>query len=318
MSFDKLLNTSPESFVDSVINNAEESGTSEASSTDFEFNTSDHSFGVEEEITSNISDAHIEEEIIEEQPEIESASTAKVHDPYSHLNEGEEESDFLSDIDKKRNYLYCQLYVMMMGEGAELVCKLIAGEWGEDASKKYSVNKTKQNEIAKAWAEILNIEMSKKSPKGALTMLIIANFAPLLFMAIKTRVKNNKAKKAAQAEAKHKQYQAEVFESYEEIIQDDSHILTPQNEHVQKKELVKVDHNGTAMVQKDKVQKTEAFNQGRKTKGRKLGRKKNPATGKYEDPIETLKEGDIPKYWVYSWGLKKKINKTQLKKLGHG
>lgn len=311
MSFDNILNTTnSEQLLDDVINNAEADGIQNpAPADDIIFETESPDFGAETENDFYQDTEIIEDEAEEMEPEPEPMGTATIESP---TNESFDD-DFLSDQDKKRNFLYCQLYVLMMGEGAELLCKIIAGEFGEEAGKKYAVSKTKQNEIARAWAEILNLEMSKKSPKSALIMLIVANFMPLVFMAVKTRFQKNKNKKAEEVQRKAKKYKKQVEETRAEIVEE----VEPEKVVIRNKtraDFIPVDEKQTAKVREDQTKSPEPAKENKTTKKKKRGRKKgsakNPNTGKYE-PFSSIEIGKNNKsYYLYSWGERKIVPKS--------
>lgn len=311
---DNLLKDSSTSLVSEVIENAK----SDAKSLpNIEFETSNNDFGAEE--------TDFEEEGTE------------TKEPYSHLNDDTATiSDFnnsdspeiineLSELDKKRNFLYCQLYVLMVTEGSGLAFRLISGDWDDESEKKYSLSKTKQNDIARAWAEILNLEMSVKSPKSALGMLFVSSFIPLLFTALKSRVSKVKAKRDAKKTAENGNFTAPTKEEnirdafnvvngrdieYKETIQEPLYIPLEKVKEVVPVEEIQpiqnfqiVDKKQTAKV--DLGEKIEA-KKGKVSRGRKKGMCKNPNSKKMESPIKTeIING--ANYNVYSWGLKKKI-----------
>lgn len=290
MSFENILNTDSEDLINKVIEN-EETG-----------NNTENINGIEKDFIDDVEPLNEEETGT---PEPTQTETATISEPYSHLNE-ENEVDGLSDQDKKRNFLYCQLYVMMLGEAGEILAKLIAGEWGEEIGNKYTVSKTKQNDIARAWAEILNIEMKTKSPKGALAMLIIANFVPLLFTALKVRFSKVKKKKE---QAKQKKHEPKiVFVNDTPFVEEKT--VQPTKAEILQHDFKKIDDKGTAEIREDKIEeiKTE-LKPTKKKRGRKIGSMKNPETNKFETPIKTETKNGENFYWVYSWGLKKSIPK---------
>ena len=115
-----------------------------------------------------------------------------------------EDFDILSDIEKKRNLLYAEMYVILIDTGAGLALQLAAGDWSEEGEKKYTISKIKRKELAEAWAEILNLEGHKKDPKTALWMMFGSFYLPLLIMAIKERVQKQRKKKEEEAQKKAK------------------------------------------------------------------------------------------------------------------
>jgi len=108
--------------------------------------------------------------------------------------------DVLTDIEKKRNLLYANMYVILVDTGAGLILQLTAGNWNEDADKKYTLSKPKRTELAEAWAEILNLEGHKKDPKSTLWMMFGGFYLPLIIMAVKERITLQREKKKVKAE----------------------------------------------------------------------------------------------------------------------
>ena len=303
-----------QSLIDEVIDNAAKDA-KENPPQDFSFDTENKDFGKE----SAFDDFDlIEGDIMTDDADIlgggsAPSGTATIDEKFS---QNGEIYGGLSDMDKKRNFLYCQLYVLMMGEGMELVCKLIAGEFGEETENKYSMNKTKQNEIARAWSEVLNMEMSVKSPKGALTMLIFANMLPILMLSIKTAYKKRKEKKAAKTQAMQKQYAAPVIEVVEITQQETTQKDAGKKEQPQaqnKPEFEKIDEKGTAEVLKTEIKAETALKKilikKTGTRGAKKGGRKNPNTGKREQ-FKTIIRENGKSFYVYSWGEKKLIPKS--------
>jgi hypothetical protein len=119
------------------------------------------------------------------------------------LESGEEDQsgdfDVLTDIEKKRNLLYAQMYVILIDTGAGLVLQLASGNWTEEAEKKYTISKIKRLELAEAWAEVMNLEGHKKDPKTALWMMFGSFYLPLIIVAVKDRVKLQRDKKEKEA-----------------------------------------------------------------------------------------------------------------------
>lgn len=323
---DDLLNGSAGDLINKIVDNAKNDAVETVKELPkLGFNTNDNSFGAEE----------IESEEVEESEEVKNGA-------YDHLEETEETSSTatiqqnkfddapdtiseLSEVDKKRNFLYCQLYVLMVTEGSVMAFKLLAGDWTEEGDKKYSLSKAKQNEIAKAWAEILNLELATKSPKSALTMLFVSSLLPMLFMALKSRVAVQRDKKDAKKKEETKQYRSDVSEAHKEIIAETIPVkeFVPNKgfymplENVAKIKPVEeippiqnfkiIDDKGTAEVAV--IEKKIPLNKPAEKlmkRGRKKGSAKNPRTKKMEAPthIENI-EG--VKYYAYSWGIKKKV-----------
>jgi hypothetical protein len=318
MSFDQFLN-SEKQLIDQVVENAEQDAVENA--------TVEPNFIMGEDLEGgnttpldeqeNFQDSQpenpyheadiLDEEIFQDQSnENLGGGTATVESPFT---DHEEFVEQLSDLDKKRNFLYCQLYVLMMSEAGELVFKLIAGDLGNDTGNKYTISKTKQNDIARAWAEVLNFEMEKKTPKGALVMMIISTFVPLLVVSIKERVKKNQEKK----KQKHQEYTQEVKEAHEEIIQEAAQVEPDEPPaQILEHDFTNVDDKQTAQVRTDHIEKeieTDlpiVADQQKGKRGAKRGKMKNPLTGKREMYTGIVYKNGKP-YFKYSWGATKII-----------
>ena len=299
--FDNILGE--DTFVKNVVDEAKESVVEEVIS----FNTSDNDFGADTE------------EGFEEIEEGEEIEERKVFEP---IDEGtatiQDKEDFfkeeeLTEVEKKRNFIYCQLYILLAGEGVGLLSKWIAGDWSEEADKKYAITKTKQNEIARAWAEVLNLELKKKSPKNNLWMLIVSAFIPVIIMAGKEGARKRVEKKRKAEEAKKsklkpvvKTEEAKVIEIHKNPeLKKQQEFTTPQKVEV-KTELK------TATITETKEVKEPEEPKKKSKRGRKKGGRKNPKTGKSEGFVKVIMKergGALNPYYVYSWGEEKIVPK---------
>lgn len=314
MSFDEFLNGGNETkFINDIIDNAEaDAKQNEADGISDTPPIDEPNIFYDLNESNPYSEADIlEEEIFKEEQPQEEKSTASIDPDY----ENADYSSPLSDLEKKRNFLYCQLYVLMMAEGGEMVFKLIGGEFGEDVGNKYSLSKTKQNDIARAWAEVLNFEMQRKTPKGALIMLVVSNFLPLLILAVKSRFNKVQEKKKKKQE---QEYRQEVKQAQAEIIEEIAEDIPrgPKKKEAQPT-FEKVDDKGTAEVLSTKVEKVEdlpKINIKKQGRGRPLGQKKNPTTGQNEMPTGIVYKNKKP-YFVYSWGAKHIVPKKHRDKI---
>lgn len=248
-----------------------------------------------------------------------------------------EDFDILTDMEKKRNLLYANMYVILIDTGAGLMLQLASGNWSEDADKKYTLSKPKRMELAEAWSEILNLEGHKKDPKSTLWMMFGSFYLPLIIMAVKERVTSNKNKKAAKEEAAKtkaakvvnitpvpdKQNDlvevAEKLEVATETVEEEKARIAAQVEHANaitesEKEgaeavtILNVVKEKTPPKVEPKIEPKIAPPE-KETRGRAAGTKKNPKTGKFEPP--TRSEGG---YYYYPWGAKVKIKPPRKRK----
>ena len=269
-------------------------------------------------------------------------STAEIID--TDFENENEDFDILTEIEKKRNLLYARMYVILIDTGAGLMFQLTSGNWGEDGEKKYTISKIKREELAEAWAEVMNLEGHKKDPKTALWMMFGSFYLPLLIMAIKDRVQLQRTKKEidekATAAKKLKAVKKIEFEDKQSDLLEVATALeivpreSPEEERARiEKQIeaanaitieenpakfptkdsalllhVAVDEKATATLPAKVVEKAPQAEE-EETRGRKKGSRKNPKTKKFEIPVRVEKG-----YRIYSWGEKKKIPVKRKKK----
>ena len=105
------------------------------------------------------------------------------------------ETNELSEQEKKRNLLFAEMRVQMFTIAGAMACQFLSGEWGEEYEQKYTPSKTKQKELSKCIAEVMNIEMTVKNPRTTMYEMFAVVFAPILFQAGQIGFRKKKEKK---------------------------------------------------------------------------------------------------------------------------
>lgn len=309
MGLDFLENNSS-SLAESVISNAKEDAKDtikEKASESFNFNTKSDDFGKENDT---------ERESSEESKE----SDSKNHSSGSTASFDDEEpkdsidDSGLSDKEKRRNQLTCELYVYLMSLGTEITAKILSGEYD---SNSFEIKKNKQKEIAALWAEVLNEEGKVKSPRSALNGILVGATLPILVSALQIALNKRRAKK------EQKKRPFEGFKGTENKTEEKAPESEFTNQGGTKKgfsgnqiedaeiisETYEKGEKGTAEIKKDpENEKTDSKPQEKtERRGRIKGKRKNPNTEKYEYPTKLINKANGLPYLVYSWGEQKVI-----------
>ena len=212
----------------------------------------------------------------------------------------------LSEQEKKRNLLFAEMRVQMFTIAGSMACQFLSGQWGEEYESKYTPSKSKQKELAKCIAEVMNIEMKVKNPRTTMYEMFAVVFAPLLFQAGQIGFRNKKNKK--------EQAKMQVIKTYAQPQQPQQ----PQEENNFNSPLKKVDlepekqstkfeyidEKQTAEVEKVIPAENKVNKPKKETRGRKKGSKRNPENNKMEQPYK-IENGLM----YYSWGETKKVKK---------
>ena len=219
------------------------------------------------------------------------------------------ETNELSEQEKKRNFLFAEMRVQMFSIAGAMACQFLSGEWGEEYENKYTPSKTKQRELAKCIAEVMNIEMTVKNPRTTMYEMFAVVFAPILFKASQVGFRNKKKKKELAKMQVVKTYapQPEPPQKWAEPLQKVTYAPQPQPQPQPEPQFNYIDDRQTAEVEtifKHTNLKPLGNFAKKETRGRKKGSKRNPKTKKMEQPYK-IENGLM----FYSWGETKKAKK---------
>lgn len=204
----------------------------------------------------------------------------------------------LTEQDRKRNFLYAQLYVLLIDTCMCITAQIVTGDLSEENEKKYSLSKGKQKDISDAWGEVLNLELSRKNPKSALILMFVGAYLPMAIMVLREVLAKKKAAKTKTTvpplRVVKPEQKAPVADFQKATVVSDTNDLfkeaySQKEEKPQeqiKMQLVDVDNKKTAQVLRPLEPLKVKDNTGAKveTRGRKKGGKKNPNTNKIEYP----------------------------------
>lgn len=216
----------------------------------------------------------------------------------------------LSPEEKKRNELTAQLYVILLDTGAGFIFQLTAGDFSEASEKKFSLSKSKQKELAHAWAEVLNIEQKQTDPKSQFYKLLFAVYLPLLITAIGARVKKQKAKKLLKEKTvlEKQMEQTKTAAHKEPVVEVDKNLVKNYSSPLREEEkviqpIIEVVEKETAITYETKSgENLPIVPKEPKKRGRSGGTKRNPKTNTFD---KFYKEENGYRYWT--WGAKEKI-----------
>ena len=272
---------------------------------------------IESEDFTEINEPQIEDHFEEPQPTNNGATAEMIDENF----DNEIETNELSEAEKKRNFLFAEMRVQMFSIAGSMACQFLSGEWGEEHENKYTPSKSKQKELAKCIAEVMNIEMKVKDPRNTMYEMFAVVFAPLLFSAAQKGFRNKKKKKAEKLKVvksynpqpqtqpqPQPQPKTENYNFEPEIIKPEKE---PEPEPQSKFSFI--DEKQTAEVETILSPSKDTLNNNGKvignfakkeTRGRKKGSKRNPKTRKMEQPYK-IENGLM----YYSWGETKKVKK---------
>jgi len=146
---------------------------------------------IESEDFTEINEHELQDHFEEPQPNNNGATAEMIDENF----DNEIETNELSEAEKKRNFLFAEMRVQMFAIAGSMACQFLSGEWGEEHESKYTPSKSKQKELAKCIAEVMNIEMKVKDPRNTMYEMFAVVFAPLLFSAAQKGFRNKKKKK---------------------------------------------------------------------------------------------------------------------------